>query len=69
MASEDNALRAAAFGSGADLAVGSTVLDVDALLDVARDAMADSQLVNTEAFTLLEAMTAVELGDPKMDQN
>ncbi len=67
MASEDNALRAAAFGSGADLAVGSTVLDVDALLDVARDAMADSQLVNTEAFTLLEAMTAVELGDPKMD--
>jgi len=46
---------------------GTSVIEVTGILAKATEAMEPSQLIHNQGFTLLEAMSAVELGEPKMD--
>ena len=56
-----NALKALTISSEDDLE------EVTQILDEAREVMEASELIHTEGFTLFEAMSAVEVGEPRMD--
>ncbi|QDZ20087.1 NatC auxiliary subunit of N-alpha-acetyltransferase [Chloropicon primus] len=50
-----------------DCLPGRTVVEVTNVLERVCEALEDGEMIHTETFSLMEAVSAIELGDPKVD--